>query len=123
MPSQPSLPADRALAGGPPTQGAHDDRTLGLQQPPRRATRQLAAAPRRLPARRAGGRCQAETHEPDCTGIGAECDHIGDKHDHSLANLRWLSKPCHRARTQAQARAGRAKLTQRRPPERHPGLA
>lgn len=73
--------------------------------------------------RRAGGRCQAEAHDPRCNGVGTECDHIGDKHDHSLGNLRWLSAPCHMAITQKQARVGRAKLTQRRPAERHPGLA
>lgn len=78
---------------------------------------------RQVVKRRAGGQCQAEKHEPRCTGVGTECDHVGDKHDHSLANLRWLSAPCHQAITQAQARAGRAKLTQRRPTEPHPGLA
>lgn len=70
--------------------------------------------------RRAGGRCEAEQHEPECRGIGHECDHIGDKHDHRLTNLRWLSTPCHKARTQQQAKD--ARVTQARPPEQHPGL-
>lgn len=78
---------------------------------------------RRQVERRAFGRCQADTHEPGCNGIGTECDHVGDKHDHSLGNLRWMSHECHMAHTQAQAAAARAHLKQRRPAERHPGLA
>lgn len=64
---------------------------------------------------RAGGRCEAKAHEPECDGIGTDCDHIGDRNDHSLANLQWLSRPCHKAKTQAD------KPTRKRPRPTHPG--
>lgn len=81
-------------------------------------------AKRRLAVKaRAGNRCEAEQHEPDCPGHGSECDHIGDRLDHSLPNLRWLSTECHRAKTLQQAAAARAALPKaKRPAERHPGL-
>jgi 5-methylcytosine-specific restriction protein A len=73
--------------------------------------------------RRARGLCQATQHDPKCNGVGSECDHIGDKHDHSPRNLQWLSEPCHSAKTKAQAAAARAALPKaKRPPESHPGL-
>lgn len=53
---------------------------------------------------RAHGRCQARTHHPECTGMGSECDHIHAGDDHSLTNLQWLSKPCHKAKTAAESR-------------------
>lgn len=57
------------------------------------------------------------------TGIGLECDHIGDPHDHRLEQLRTRCAPHHRARTLAQATAGRAaRPKQNRPVPRHPGL-
>jgi hypothetical protein len=51
---------------------------------------------------RAHGRCQATRHEPGCDGIGRECDHVKHGDDHSLANLQWLSTPCHKAKTTAE---------------------
>jgi hypothetical protein len=72
--------------------------------------------------RRAKGRCEAEQHEPQCDGVGRECDHIGDKLNHSLSNLQWLSTPCHLAKTKRQAaeasQARRAAL--KLPREAHP---
>ena len=68
---------------------------------------------------RAGGRCEAERHVPECDGIGTDCDHVGDAHDHSLANLQWLSSPCHKAKTQREAQEARPK--RQREPEPHPG--
>jgi 5-methylcytosine-specific restriction protein A len=65
--------------------------------------------------RRAQGQCQAQVHEPDCPRIGTECDHIIAGDDHSLSNLQWLSGPCHRAKTLAEAVKGRARPTKRRP--------
>jgi len=57
-----------------------------------------------------------------------EVDHIGDRHDHSEANLRGLCTPCHQGRSgrqggQAggQARAARA-ASRFRPVEPHPGM-
>lgn len=63
--------------------------------------------------------CQAATHVIGCDGIGTDCDHIDDPHDHSLANLQWLSRPCHQAKTQREARA--ANPQRKRQPEQHPG--
>lgn len=71
---------------------------------------------------RAHGLCEAEKHEPECGGVGAQCDHHIPGDDHSLENLRWLSDPCHRAKTQAEAAAAhRAHYDQaKRKPQRHP---
>ena len=63
--------------------------------------------------------CEAQRHEPGCDGIGTDCDHIGDRRDHSLANLQWLSGPCHKAKTQREAQEARPK--RQREPEPHPG--
>lgn len=75
--------------------------------------------------REAGGLCQAAVHALGCSGIGSECDHIirpdvfpGDDPD-VASNLQWLSKPCHRAKTN---RERSIRPSQRRPAEAHPGL-
>lgn len=73
--------------------------------------------------KRAKGRCEASPHEPDCPGVGAECDHRVPGDDHSLSNLQWLSSQCHKAKTtreNAEANRWRAGI-RRRPEERHPG--
>lgn len=54
-------------------------------------------------------------HDEDCDGIGSECDHDQRGDDHSLGNLRWLSTPCHKRKTQAE------KPQRNRPQPRHPG--
>ena len=84
-----------------------------------------ARLPRDWPARvakvkaRAKGRCQAREHEPECDGIGTDCDHIKSGDDHRLSNLQWLSGPCHDAKTK---RDNAARLALRwRPAEPHPG--
>jgi 5-methylcytosine-specific restriction protein A len=58
-----------------------------------------------------------------CTTTATECDHIGDRHDHSRNNLRAACHPCHAARTAAQ---GHQTMREQRavaqhPRERHPG--
>lgn len=68
---------------------------------------------------RAGGRCEAARHVAECNGIGTDCDHVNDPRDHSLANLQWLSSPCHKAKTQREAQAAQPK--RKREPEPHPG--
>jgi hypothetical protein len=65
---------------------------------------------------RARGLCQAKTHEPECDGVGRECDHIQRGDNHDLSNLQWLSTPCHKAKTNAE------KPTRYRPQQRHPGV-
>lgn len=73
---------------------------------------------------RAQGRCQAAAHEPECSGIGSECDHVVAGDDHRLSNLQWLSGPCHRAKTKREAQAAKdaIRAARRRPIEAHPGL-
>ena len=62
---------------------------------------------RELTRERAGGLCEGISlhgeprwHVDRCDGLGAQCDHDRRGDDHSLANLRWLSEPCHRRKTQ-----------------------
>jgi 5-methylcytosine-specific restriction endonuclease McrA len=76
---------------------------------------------RRRVLRRDGHRCQIKG--PGCTGIATDVDHIGDRHDHSEANLRAVCGWCHRQRSAAQGHARQRALKQarKRPPERHPG--
>lgn len=54
-------------------------------------------------------------HVADCNRIGTDCDHDKRGDDHSLTNLRWLSAPCHKHKTQAE------KPTRKGPAEQHPG--
>lgn len=71
---------------------------------------------------RAHGRCEAVTHQPDCTRAGAQCDHVDNNDDHNLTNLQWLSVPCHAAKTQAEAREAQGMVkAAAMPVERHPG--
>lgn len=60
-------------------------------------------------------------HRADrCTGAATQVDHIGDRHDHGMDNLRAACAPCHAWRTAMQGAA--AKTRRARPAERHPGL-
>lgn len=65
--------------------------------------------------------CMLRTH---CHGsLSAEVDHIGERTDHRLEQLRGVCSACHHKRTDAQAQQARgAGPTRRRPAERHPGL-
>lgn len=66
---------------------------------------------------------------PDrCIGTANQADHVGDRNDHRVENLRAACAPCHAHRSAqqggqaaGQARAARS-AARRRPPERHPGL-
>ncbi len=55
-----------------------------------------------------------------CAEPGTDCDHIGDPMNHDLANLQWLCHPHHDKKTIDTRRTRRR--SDRRPPERHPGL-
>jgi 5-methylcytosine-specific restriction enzyme A len=76
--------------------------------------------------RRDGRRCQIRTPEL-CIGEATECDHIGDRLDHSDANMRAACRPCHQDRSSRQGgqaagqRAQARVAARRRPVERHPG--
>jgi 5-methylcytosine-specific restriction protein A len=79
-------------------------------------------AKRRAAAKaRAHGMCQASVHEPQCNGIGSECDHITPSDNHALANLQWLSAPCHLAKTLREAGQASGVRGRLRPPDVHPG--
>lgn len=58
-----------------------------------------------------------------CEEVATDCDHIGDRHDHSPSNLRALCGPHHDMRTAWQGiEAKRAKRAAAKlPPEGHPG--
>ncbi|SFN18832.1 hypothetical protein SAMN05421671_0018 [Pimelobacter simplex] len=80
--------------------------------------------PKRVQAtkERAGGRCEGISlrgeprwHVDTCDGRGADCDHDKRGDDHGLANLRWLSGPCHTKKTQLE------KPSRIRPRRTHPG--
>lgn len=58
-------------------------------------------------------------HVDTCNGIGHDCDHDQRGDDHSLANLRWLNRNCHKRKTTLE---NPATQPNRRPPEAHPGL-
>lgn len=57
-----------------------------------------------------------------CTRPGSDTDHIGDPHDHSPTNLRLLCSWHHDRRSSKQGNTARRRYSNRRPPERHPGL-
>lgn len=59
-----------------------------------------------------------------CTGRATEVDHVRDRDDHRLSNLRSVCSECHEVRSKRQAaKAARAKAALGRPRvRRHPGL-
>lgn len=69
---------------------------------------------------RAGGRCEAQLDTGErCPEQGTDADHIGDRHGHGLANLRWLCPWHHRWRTALQGAEATAKAKAKL---RHPGI-
>jgi 5-methylcytosine-specific restriction protein A len=75
---------------------------------------------RAVAKRNAGGRCQWITAGHRCTSAGTDCDHIDRRGGDEPANLQWLCRPHHNAKTQVEASA--ARLPTRRPAPKHPGL-
>jgi 5-methylcytosine-specific restriction protein A len=70
---------------------------------------------------RDSGRCRWIQDGKRCPARGTDVDHVGDKHDHSLSNLRLLCGFHHKRRTSVQGLdAKRAKAS--RNAERHPAL-
>lgn len=82
---------------------------------------------RALVLRRDGQRCQLRFPER-CIGTANQADHIDDRNDHRIENLRAACAPCHAHRSASQGgaasgAAARARsAARRRPAERHPGV-
>ena len=88
---------------------------------------------RKITRRQARDRCEGpvnletgrrDQEVPRCENTGTDCDHVGDRDDHSLTNLQWLCTKCHEVKTKHEAReALRAKMRRgKRKPVPHPGL-
>lgn len=73
---------------------------------------------------RAGGQCQWVEQGQRCPLPGTDCDHAGDRNDHS--NTQWLCEDHHKRKTQQEAQearaAQRAKLQHPSARAQHPGL-
>lgn len=68
-------------------------------------------------------RCRAVLSDGTrCTETATDVDHIVRGDDHRDANLQALCSWHHRRKTAAEGNAARRPLTNRRAPERHPGL-
>lgn len=66
------------------------------------------------------GRCTARMDSgAQCPEVGTDVDHIGDPHDHSLANLHLLCGWHHRAKT---GRQGAEATARQHAKLRHPGI-
>lgn len=70
---------------------------------------------------RDSGRCRWIEGGRRCPERGTDVDHVGDKNDHDLANLRLLCDGHHKRRTSAQGHAAK-KARAERNVERHPAL-
>lgn len=76
---------------------------------------------RKIVARRADYQCEWVERGRRCQTRGTDCDHIGDRHDHRLSNLRWLCHPHHEVKTKEEAAAGRRRNSPLRPVKPHIG--
>lgn len=77
---------------------------------------------------RDGNRCVIiKQNGKRCWDAATDCDHIGDRDNHELSNLRSLCSWHHARRSGSQggsasAKARRERPSLKRPPEQHPGL-
>lgn len=82
---------------------------------------------RAIVMKRDGHQCQIRTPGL-CVGAATDCDHIGNRLDHSPENMRASCRPCHQDRSsqqggQANGVRRRAQVAARkRPTEPHPGV-
>ena len=67
------------------------------------------------------GRCRWIENNRRCPCPATDVDHIADRHDHSLGNLRSLCSEHHNRRSSAQGNAAK-KARRDRNIERHPAL-
>jgi 5-methylcytosine-specific restriction protein A len=96
----------------------------GRNNPPRRST----LPPRWSTIRRAvldrdGHRCTWLDDGQRCNAPANQADHLDNPDDHSLANLTSLCAWHHARKSSRQGNDARRRPSERRPPERHPGLA
>ena len=68
------------------------------------------------------GRCQWREGGTLCGEHATEVDHVRRGNDHSDANLRALCDWHHGRKSSAEGNAARVRLSNKRAPERHPGL-
>ena len=72
---------------------------------------------------RAGGQCEASLLDGTrCPDQGTDCDHIVAGDDHSLSNLQWLCRWHHRKKTAAEGNRRVYRVSEKHPPETHPGM-
>ena len=57
-----------------------------------------------------------------CTERATDVDHIGNRHDHRPANLQALCGWHHGRKSSSEGNRAQRRYSNRRPPERHPGL-
>lgn len=91
------------------------------------STRRLRLPPgwdtiRRQVLNRDGWACTWIDDGRRCGQPANHVDHINRGDDHTLTNLRALCEPHHNRKSSAEGNTARRRLTNRRPPERHPGL-
>lgn len=79
---------------------------------------------RRACFKRDGGRCTWVEKGIQCGQPATDCDHVGDRNDHSLGNLRSLCSTHHLKRTSRQAYEAKKaiKAKGRLPQEPQPGI-
>jgi 5-methylcytosine-specific restriction protein A len=70
---------------------------------------------------RDSGRCRWIEGGKRCPAKGTDVDHVGDKHDHSLSNLRLLCGFHHKKRTAIQGNTAKKERRDRNR-ELHPGF-
>ncbi len=106
------LPSRRTDAQGPAWSGSARRSTLPRQW----------QAIRRTVLDRDGHRCTWVDDGRRCNRPANQVDHLGDRDDHTLANLTSLCAWHHARKSSRQGNDARRRPTERRAPDPHPGL-